>query len=221
MYSNKNIILGQQLENLVHTAFNRLGYKVEGHNISDPDVDLKAYKNNVLVVAECLNWYGGFIHYKRFMNIVNNLCKYKAAKFLVCIGVKSTKEQYKLLNGYGIKVIHQAHLNSPDDYKTLLKRLGVITLARYNRYRAYYSNDQSLINSLSKYFLCCSEYDPGEGYRFTLYFITQNPHSLDVADLPSVLPHGEMKLHNSITILMAKPISFFAKNLGILTSCSL
>lgn len=133
-YTLHNIKKGSELEEPVKQAFIDLGYIVLYHRITDPGPDVIAIKEEVWVV-ECLYWYGGYIHTKRFRSIVDNLCKYSSRKkFLICIGVKPTQEQIKLLKGYGIKLIYYKEKPQSNFILSLQQRLGVITLVSYSFY---------------------------------------------------------------------------------------
>lgn len=60
--SQQNILKGAELEDSVHNVFAQLGYDVEVHKVTDGGVDSNVFKDKEHIVAECLNWYGGFIH---------------------------------------------------------------------------------------------------------------------------------------------------------------
>jgi len=135
-YTMDHIAKGQCGEDLVRSSLINLGYYVFEHLVTEPGVDGTALLNGHKVIVEVLNWYGGYIHPRRFRKIILNLIETPAdERYLVCIGVDPTKEQKRLLVGYGIKLIHTKN-DSLDPLKDLTKefkdRLGVITLVHYN-----------------------------------------------------------------------------------------
>lgn len=136
-YNVNNISLGVTLEEACKIVLSSVGYNVEDHKVTAPGVDVKAFKgcpieqplsSNEEKVIECLNWYGGYIHPLRFRSIVENLKEnILPEKYLISFGVQPTKQQYRLLRGYGIKVIHyhkQIKAITKDVLKFLSKALG-------------------------------------------------------------------------------------------------
>jgi hypothetical protein len=103
------------------------GYNVEDHKVTESGVDSKASKNGKSRVAECLNWYGGYIHVDRWLSITNNLLSYQSAeKDWICVGVHPTEEQYEDAHNLNINIIYG---DTIAEATTKLKNLmsGVIT----------------------------------------------------------------------------------------------
>jgi hypothetical protein len=105
-YKNRNIDIGSLLENPVKNILSRLDYTVFEHGITEEGLDIEACKGKVTINIECLNWYGGYIHPKRFLSLIKNLSKCATYKFLICCGVKPSKEQYRILNAMHVNIIH-------------------------------------------------------------------------------------------------------------------
>lgn len=125
---NQNILKGAELENPVHNIYKQSGWNVEEHKVTDNGVDSKASKNRKLRVAECLHWYGGYIHVDRWLSITNNLLSCPSAdKDLICVGVHPTEEQYEDAHNLNINIIYG---DTVAEATTKLKNLinGVITL---------------------------------------------------------------------------------------------
>jgi hypothetical protein len=106
-YHKHNVLVGAKLEDLVHQTFQDAGCNVEYHNIESSGLDLTAFKNRNVSVAECLCWYGGYIHPKRWHSIISNLLlKHPSAnKYLICVGVHPTQNQCKELYQLNIKLL--------------------------------------------------------------------------------------------------------------------
>jgi len=152
-YSVNNISLGVTLEEACKMVLSSNGYHVEDHKVTDSGVDVNAYlPSNEGKVIECLNWWGGYIHPKRFRSIVDNLSDINVVKkYLICFGVKPTKQQYRLLRGYGIKVIHyyeQIKAITKDVLKFLAKELRCYY---YSVYSIIYNNSISFLTLLKEF----------------------------------------------------------------------
>lgn len=103
----RNILKGAELEDSVHDAFSQSGYNVESHKITDNGADLKAFNDREFVIAECLNWYGGYIHPLRWLSIVDNLLSYPSATtYLICVGVHPTEDQCEELLNLRVNLVH-------------------------------------------------------------------------------------------------------------------
>lgn len=119
---------GKYLEQPVRQVLKQNNFYVEDHGVSKPGIDIKAFKDKEFIVAECINWYGGYIHPKRFSSILKSLISYvDAVKFLICAGVKPTEEQSKILCAYGIKIIHidKPVRNKNECLEALTKGIGL------------------------------------------------------------------------------------------------
>jgi len=125
----QNNYKGAELENPVHATFKQLGWNVEPHKVTDSGVDSKAFKDGKCAVSECLNWYGGFIHPKRWLSIIDNLMSHpSASKYLICVGVYPTSEQHQDLLRLGIHLVHADTI--ADCTRNLRNQIsGVITVA--------------------------------------------------------------------------------------------
>lgn len=106
VYRQRNIDIGELLENPIKEILSNVNYVIEEHGITQEGLDVVAYKNEVTIHCECLNWYGGHIHYFRFNSLRNNLAKSATYKFLICCGTKPTKWQYRILKAMHVNIIH-------------------------------------------------------------------------------------------------------------------
>jgi hypothetical protein len=104
-----NLGKGFLLEDLVKSTLSKLGFGVEPHKLWQPGADAKASLLNGMDVAiECVNWYGGYIHPKRWKSIINNLVSSGARyKMLVCFGATPTKEQTDEAERFNVVIIHR------------------------------------------------------------------------------------------------------------------
>lgn len=101
-----NITKGRLLEIPVKAILHELCYDIEEHYINTGGLDVVASNGRESITAECLNWYGGYIHPKRFLSLTNNLANPSKYKFLFCAGVYPTQEQVRLLNAMNVRIIH-------------------------------------------------------------------------------------------------------------------
>jgi general stress protein YciG len=107
LYTVSNIHKGRILEDSINTAISSLGVTLKEHYTNRQGLDLTAsINNNVSIIGEAINWYGGFIHPNRFKSIIGSLSQKADIKFFFCAGVKPTKEQSQVLRAMNIKVIH-------------------------------------------------------------------------------------------------------------------
>lgn len=129
-YRISNVLKGLVLEEATRDVLSS-EFKVDSHKVTDLGVDVKAVNDSRFIVAECLNWYGGYIHPKRFLSIIRNLRGYTNAElYLICAGVRPTKEQYQILKSSNIKVVCLPRQSVSVDFRDLLINaldLGVIT----------------------------------------------------------------------------------------------
>lgn len=131
-YKVSSIQKGALLEGMVKSIFDKEAFVVKVHKVFDSGLDFEACKNSLSVIGECVNWRSGYIHRLRFLSIIGNLSKSATCKYFICLGVKPTLEQHRILHAMKVKVVH---------YKTQMleqstailhylrsKLLGVITL---------------------------------------------------------------------------------------------
>lgn len=133
-YDNQNILKGAELEDPVHNVYKQSGYNVEDHKITESGVDSKAFRDGEIRIAECLHWYGGYIHISRWLSITNNLLSYPSAdRDLILVGVHPTEEQYEDAHNLKINIIYG---DTVAEATTKLKNLisGVITEQRADRF---------------------------------------------------------------------------------------
>lgn len=124
---NQNILKGAELENPVHCIYKQEGFDVQDHKVTESGVDSKAFRNGKIRVAECLHWYGGYIHLSRWLSITDNLLAYPSAdRDLICVGVHPTEEQYQDAHNLNINIIYG---DTVAEATTRLKNLisGVMT----------------------------------------------------------------------------------------------
>ena len=101
---NNNNIKGARLENTVKFVLEHNGYSITQHKVWQNGVDIEAQG----IIAECLNWYGGYIHPNRFSSIVDNLTNSKhinCSKYLIIAGTHVSKQQRRVCTSMGIVII--------------------------------------------------------------------------------------------------------------------
>ncbi len=118
-----NIIKGSSLEDITKEVINRSS-RILPHKVYERGLDVQGLDNDsmkVLFIAECLNWYGGYIHSNRFTKILSNLNSVEAKyKFLICAGVKPTIEQYQILEAHNIKCVLLPEEPDKKEWKPIL-----------------------------------------------------------------------------------------------------
>jgi len=104
---NQNILKGAELETPVHNIFRQSGWNVRAHKVTDSGLDVDAFKDGEHIVGECLNWHGGYIHQFRWFDIIDNLLSYPSTtKYVFCVGVHPTEDQYQDICDLNIHFIY-------------------------------------------------------------------------------------------------------------------
>ena len=98
---------GALLEDFVKDHLESLNFTVEKHATQHHGLDVTAHLGNLFNInAECLNWWGGYIHPKRWKSITRKLSRNHNVNILFSFGVEPTSEQYAEAKASNIHVIH-------------------------------------------------------------------------------------------------------------------
>lgn len=132
-----------------------MGAEVTLHYTNTGGLDIDASLNGTKIIGEAINWYGGYIHPKRFINIIRKLSEKSEIKLFICYGVKPSKEQKRILEAMNVHIIFypQQILKVTQAITNYLNSniFAVITSILYNSKSSNVVNSSCSISGLSAY----------------------------------------------------------------------